>query len=85
MRLPKRWALILAGCAIAAIMIERLSAFYEPRPKLAIAAETERQRCSSIQLPSVPEDGAAPSVTQPGGIDPLGVSRAIHSALEDCP
>jgi hypothetical protein len=84
MRLPKRWVLVLAGCAIAAVIIERASVLYQPKAKLAIAAETERH-CTPAQAPRLLDDDIVPSVTQPGGIDPLGVSRAIQRALEDCP
>jgi hypothetical protein len=85
MRLPKRWVLVLAGCAIAAVMLERASVLYQPKAKLAIAAESESLRCPSPHIPQVLDDDATPSVTQPGGIDPLGVSSAIRSALGDCP
>jgi len=84
MRLPKRWVLVLAGCAIAAVMIERASVLYELKANLAIAAEGDRQRCPSAQAPLL-DEGVEPSVTQPGGIDPLGMSHAIRRALEDCP
>ena len=85
MRPPKRWMLVLAGCAIAAVVVERTSVLYEPKAKLVIATEAERQHCSTAQAAPVLDAAAVPSVTQPGGIDPLGVSRAIRRVLEDCP
>ena len=85
MRIPKRWALILAGCAIAAVVAERAFVLTEPGAGVQLADKTDPQRCAPFGPPAASQPGAAPSVAQPGGLDPLGVSRAIQGMLEDCP
>ena len=80
--MPKRWALILAACTIAAIAIERGLALYNAETRLVMAAEADTKRCAAEPAPL---DAEVPAAVQPGGIDPLGLSRAIHEALEDCP
>jgi hypothetical protein len=85
MRIPKRWALILAGCAIAAVVSERASVLTEPRASVKLAEKSGPPPCAPFGPPAPSPPGAAPSVAQPGGLDPMGVSHAIHSMLEDCP
>lgn len=89
MRKPssKHLVLIVAGCAIAAIVVERSLVLYDPKSRSSAGAETEALRCAAPPgaMPSPFEDDAMPSVTQPGGIDPLGLSGAIRRALDDCP
>jgi hypothetical protein len=81
--MPKRWALILAGCAIAAIVAERALVLREPAAAVRIAKEAPA--CTPFGVPASDQLDGVPSVAQPGGMDPLGVSRAIHRVLEDCP
>lgn len=73
MRLPKHWALVLLGVALAAILIG------------LVVHEPQRARVASavFEAPALPPE-LVPAVPQPGGIDPLGASRAIRRALEDC-
>jgi hypothetical protein len=89
MRKPssKHLVLIVAGCAIAAVVVERSLVLYDPNSRSSAGAETEALRCAAPQAAMPPpfEDDAMPSVTQPGGIDPLGLSGAIRRALDDCP
>ena len=90
MRKPpsKAMVLIIAGCAIAAIVVERSLVLYDQEPRKSAAAETEAPRCATAQAPMPPpfdDDASVPSVAQPGGIDPLGLSGAIRRALDDCP
>ena len=85
MRLPKRWTLILAGCAIVAVVVERALVLTEPGAEVRLAADGDRERCAPFDPPASLQPNPAPSVAQPGGLDPLGVSRAIHGVLEDCP
>jgi hypothetical protein len=84
---PKQWVLIAAGCAIAAIVVERSLELYESKARSSAAAETTAPRCAPGQAPVLPpfDDDPAPAVAQPGGIDPLGLSGAIRRALDDCP
>ncbi|MPZ45526.1 MAG: hypothetical protein GEV05_19475 [Betaproteobacteria bacterium] len=83
---PKRWVLIIAGCAIAAIVVERSLVLYESKYRQVTAAEAAARRCASAPAPVPPfDEDPAPLVAQPGGIDPLGLSSAIRRALEDCP
>ena len=83
MRMPKRWALILAGCAIAVIVSERVAVLRAPAPAVKVAVEVPSS-CAPFQI-ATERPETVPSVAQPGGMDPLGVSRAIHRVLEDCP
>jgi hypothetical protein len=85
---PKALVLIIASCAIAAIVVERSLVLYDQEPRKSAAAETEAPRCGAAQAPMVPpfdDYASVPSVAQPGGIDPLGLSGAIRRALDDCP
>ena len=84
---PKHWVLIAASCAIAVIVVERSLVLYEPEYRHVSAAETAAGRCASASAPVPPpfDEALTPSVPQPGGIDPLGLSSAIHRALENCP
>jgi hypothetical protein len=81
--MPKRWVLILAGCAIAVVAGERVAVLRAPAPPVKMAAEAP-PACAPFELAAQRPD-PEPSVAQPGGMDPLGVSRAIHRVLEDCP
>jgi hypothetical protein len=83
----KKWVLIAASCAIGAIVVERVLVLYEPKYRQATAAETSARRCAlaSARVPALFDEDPPPLVAQPGGIDPLGLSGAIHRALEDCP
>jgi hypothetical protein len=81
--MPKRWALILAGCAIAVIVNERVAVLRAPAPAVNVAQEAAPS-CAPLELATERPD-TVPSVAQPGGMDPLGVSRAIHRVIEDCP
>jgi hypothetical protein len=83
MRIWKRCALILAGCAIAAVVAERVLVLTEQGASVRLAEKSDRDPCAPFGPPAYPGD--APSVPQPGGLDPLGVSRAIHRVLEECP
>ena len=84
MRMPKRCALILAGCAIAVVVVERGLVLRAPAPAVQVAAEVSPS-CAPFKLPAAERPDTVPSVAQPGGMDPMGVSRAIHRVLEDCP
>ncbi|MGH8664740.1 MAG: hypothetical protein ACREUX_10785 [Burkholderiales bacterium] len=82
---PKQWVLIAAGCAIAAIVVERSLVLYKPKYRQVTAAEAAAGRCASAPAPPPFDEDPAPLVAQPGGIDPLGLSDAIRRALDDCP
>jgi len=85
--MPLKWVVVLACLAMAAVFVERAGVLYRPTPPAKVAAEDALPVCPPAQrVPATelqPPD--LPSVTQPGGIDPLGASRAIQIALEDCP
>jgi hypothetical protein len=83
MPLPKRWAVIVAGCTIGAIVVERVLVLYEPKARTGAAAEWDAGRCAIAPGPL--QDDAVPAASQPGAIDPLGLSGAIRRALGDCP
>ena len=80
MQTPKRWTLLLAGCVLAAVVVGRILLMEEARPGLVAESDTRVVHCAPLFT-----EGAPPSVTEPGGIDPLGVTRAIRLALDDCP
>jgi hypothetical protein len=85
--MPRRWAVVLACLAIGAILIERSRVLYREGSTSQVAAESNVPSCPGPAAPSDVDlqqpDG--PSVAQPGGIDPLGATRAIRNALQDCP
>ena len=83
MRIRKRWTLILAGCAIVAVVAERALVLTESAADVKLAADVDAERCAPFEAPARAD--AMPSVAQPGGLDPLGVTRAIHGVLEDGP
>ena len=84
MPMPKHWVVIAAACAIVAVAAERLEVLRQASSELTAVAEADAGRCGPAGAP--PRDTAhQPSVAQPGGIDPLGASRAIRDVLEDCP
>ena len=88
MGMPQRWVVMAAGCAIVAVAVERLTALGEPRPAPTAVAGADATTCPPARTPPplrVEADEPEPTVAQPGGIDPLGASRAIREALEDCP
>jgi hypothetical protein len=80
---PKRWAVILAGCAIAAVVIERTVALYAPGPDARAAAQASAPGCA--QVPTRPVKPPLSAAVQPGGIDPRGASEALQRVLADCP
>jgi hypothetical protein len=86
MAMPRRWAVVLACLAIVAVFVERAGVLYRAPPPAKVAAEVSAPACPSAPAATTEVQPAElPSVTQPGGIDPLGATRAIHDALKDCP
>lgn len=85
--MPRRWAVLLACLAIAAVLIERSRVVYRSGDAAQVAAESTLSPCPVAATPSDIDlqQTDAPSVTQPGGIDPLGASKAIRDVLQDCP
>jgi hypothetical protein len=84
MRIRKLWALAFALALVVAALAGWMLTGAEPGPALVTSSAGAAAPCASVQPPSS-DAGPAPSVAQPGGIDPLGASRAIRSALGDCP
>jgi hypothetical protein len=86
--MPTKWAVVLACLAIAAVLIERSRVVYHRSGTVAqVAAESAVPPCPVAATPGEIDlqqtDG--PSVAQPGGIDPMGASRAIRNVLQNCP
>jgi hypothetical protein len=85
--MPRRWVVVLACLAIAAVLVERSRVVYRTGGTAQIAAESGVASCPVAASPADIDlqQTDVPSVAQPGGIDPMGASRAIRNVLQDCP
>ena len=85
--MPRMWTVVLACLAIAAVLVERARVMYRPDARAQVAVEHTAPKCPAAPqaAPSAAEPADLPSVAQPGGIDPMGATRAIQEALRDCP
>jgi hypothetical protein len=87
MRMPMKWTVVLACLAIAVVLVERSRVMYRASASAQVATESLPAPCPEAPpaAATATEPADLPAVAQPGGIDPMGATRAIRDALQDCP